>query len=217
MGVVILTTMLTTIAFELPNPWIHVFTRYDIYAALTATPYFPVQIVVALLLGWLVSDLFGHVSMLWIWVFPYIWLVEDFVRSPLVFGMSFQSRLSHFFGWGCRPVNHCLDQIGVTLPFYTAIAYSIGALVARTMPMRSEAMRRKISVLVFAIGAIVIGDEIAGFVFHFKALIASVPRGWEWLIVPAGMLDAGIGIALIILALRFRRFNQDFAIREPLG
>lgn len=217
LGVVLLAGMFTTIAFELPNPWVHGFARSDVYAALTAVPYFPVQTVVALLLGWLVSDLFAHESMLWVWIFPYIWLVYDFVRSPMVFGMTFQSRFSHFFGWGCRPENHGIDQVGVTLPFYAAIAYSIGALVARKMPMTSVAMRRKVSVLVFAIGAAVIGDEIAGFAFHFKALIALVPRGWEWLIVPVGILDAGIGGTLIFFALKFRRNNRNLAMRDPLG
>ena len=210
--------MFTTIAFELLNPWVHSFTRLDVYAALTAVPYFPVQIVIALLLGWLISDLFGHDSMLWVWVFPYAWLVYDFVRSPGVFGVTFRARLSHFFGWSCRPGYHCIDQVGFTLPFYVAIAYSIGALVARKMPMTSVAIRRKISVLVFVTGVVVIGDEIVGFAFHSEALIASLPQGWEWLIVPVGIFDAGIGITLIIFALKFRRFKResDFAMRDPL-
>jgi hypothetical protein len=217
LGVVLLAGMLASIAFELPNPWVHGSTRHNVYVVMTAVPYFPAQIVVAFLLGWLISDLFAHDSMLWVWVLPYIWLVYDFVRSPAVSGMTFQSRFSHFFGWGCRPENHCIDQVGVTLPLYAAIAYSIGALVARKISMTSQAMRKKISALVFAIGAVVIADEIVGFVFHFQSLVASVPRGWEWIVVPAGILDSGIGFTLIIFALKFRRLNRNFAIHDSLG
>jgi len=213
-GVLILAGMLTSIVFELPNPWGHTLTMHDIAVALTGMPYFPVQIVVALLLGWLVSDLFGHESMLWIWVLPYAWLVYDFARLPSVLGMTFQARFSYFFGWGCRPENHCIDQTGVTLPFYAAIAYSIGALLARKIPMRSSATRRKISVFVFTAGVLILADEAVGIVFHRKNLTARVPQGWEWILLPALLLDTGLGVCLILFALKFRRIRRDFAARE---
>ena len=49
-----------------------------------------------------------------------------------------ESRLSHYFGWGCQPTSptHCLDQTLVTLPFYVSVAYSLGALLAQKVPER---------------------------------------------------------------------------------
>jgi hypothetical protein len=38
--------------------------------------------------------------------------------------------LSHYFGGGCQPKYRCLDQLLVTLSFYSAAAYSIGAGLA---------------------------------------------------------------------------------------
>jgi hypothetical protein len=216
LGVMILAGMFTAIAFEFPNPWGHTL-MHDVSAVLTGTPYFPAQIVVALLLGWLLSDLFGHESMFWIWILPYAWLVYDFVRLPTVSGMTFQERFSHFFGWGCRLEYHCIDQTGVTLPFYAAVAYSIGALLARKMPMRSVATRRKISVLVFTAGVLILADEVAAFVLHPKILMVNVPPGWGWIFLPGVVLDTGIGVCLILFALKFRRLHRDFSTRAPTG
>lgn len=217
-GVLILAGMLTNIVFEFPNPWGRTVTMHDVAGALTGMPYFPVQIVVALLLGWLVSDLFGHESMIWIWVLPYACLVYDFARLPAVLGLTFQARFSYFFGWGCRPENHCIDQTGVTLPFYAAVAYSIGALLARKIPMRDSAMRRKISVLVFTTGVLILADEAVRIVFHRNSLLARVPQGWGWILLPALILDTGIGVCLILFALKFRRIRpRDFAAREAPG
>jgi hypothetical protein len=216
-GVLILATIFTHIAFELPSPLARTLTTHDLNGVLRGSPYFPVQIAVALLLGWLLSDLFGHDSMLWIWVLPYAWLVYDFVRSSTVLGLTFQARFSHFFGWGCRPENHCIDQTGVTLPFYAAVAYSIGALLARKMPLKSDAARRKISVLIFATGVLVLGDEAVSVVFHFDSLIAKVPSGWGWILLPVVVLDAGIGLCLILFALKFRRLHHRVAEHAPFG
>ena len=106
---------------------------------LTETPYFPVQILLALSLGWLVGRHFRHRSMLWVWVLPFAALCAVVIAFPATgqlalsqYGnLSSASRFSHFFGWGCQPRNRCLDQVVITLPFYTAIAYSLGAVLAR--------------------------------------------------------------------------------------
>src|SRR5215469_14649546 len=150
-GVMILAGMLTAIALEIPNPWVRTHTMQTVYGILRGSPYFPVQIVVALLLGWLLSDFWEHKSMAWVWVLPYAWLVYDFARLPSVHGMAFQERLSYFFG-RCTPGNDCIDQLGVTLPFYVAVAYSLGALLAYKLPVA----RRKVSVIVFTLGILVL-------------------------------------------------------------
>jgi hypothetical protein len=106
---------------------------------LTETPYFPVQICLGLFLGWSLSGWLRHRVMLWVWVIPTVILCSAVAAFPWVGQiclkqyayLSSSDRLSHFFGWGCRPENRCLDQILTTLPFYSAVAYSVGAHVAR--------------------------------------------------------------------------------------
>jgi hypothetical protein len=108
---------------------------------LTETPYFPVQIVFALFLGFLLGRYLRHGSMLWVWILPSVILCCVVVAFPVIgqlsvaqyAGLSSSSRLSHFFGWGCQPKNRCFDQLMITLPFYSATAYSLGALLPRMM------------------------------------------------------------------------------------
>jgi len=112
---------------------------------LTGTPYFPVQIALGLILGCLVSRHFRHRSMLLVWAIPFAVLCYCVVAVPTLFpnltppqfqaGAS-QSRLFHYFGWGCQPKYHCIDQTYVTLPFYAALSYSVGALLALRLPER---------------------------------------------------------------------------------
>ena len=79
--------------------------------------------------------------MLWVWIIPAIILGYQFAafpwNGPVVFdahwSLGWSTRLTHFFGWGCRWQNHCHDQFEFTLPFYGAVAYSIGAYTARLM------------------------------------------------------------------------------------
>jgi hypothetical protein len=113
---------------------------------LTDTPYFPSQVVLALLLGWLFARYAWRGSMVYVWVLPSAVLLLVFATNhhPLDFGpvssALAQPRLSHFFGRSCRPKNRCFDQIVITLPFYSATAYSVGALLAHVLgrAMRSE-------------------------------------------------------------------------------
>jgi hypothetical protein len=77
--------------------------------------------------------------MLWIWVFPLAILAYGFAAGPVLNPFhivlprleSVQARLSFYFGWGCQPQAHCLDQLLITMPFYASVAYSLGALLAR--------------------------------------------------------------------------------------
>src|SRR5215469_14494918 len=121
-GAMVLAAMLVTIALEIPNPWVHRSHPQDVYRVLHESPYFPVQITVALALGWLLNELFAHTSMFWAWVLPYASLVYSFAKLPAVVGMTLQQRLSYFFG-ACQTGNQCFSQTGITLPFYVAVAY----------------------------------------------------------------------------------------------
>lgn len=74
--------------------------------------------------------------MLWIWVVPsailaYAFVITNLNSSVLFHHDSIQERLSYYFGWGCKPREHCIAQLLITMPFYASVAYSLGALVAR--------------------------------------------------------------------------------------
>jgi hypothetical protein len=114
---------------------------------LTGLPFFPIQILLGLLAGWFVWKHFKHRVMLWVWVLPLLILCVAFVWvSTLTPGLTSiwleagvgQSRLSHYFGWGCRAKYSCYDQLEITMPFYVSLAYSLGAWLAAKMPDKSR-------------------------------------------------------------------------------
>ena len=105
---------------------------------LTATPYFPVQTLVALLLGWAFYCVLEHRSMLWVWTIPVVLLcylvITDFTFP--VHGRGFMPRSdqtvwTRYFGSGCAPIGRCEEQLAFTLYFYSAAFYSLGAFLAR--------------------------------------------------------------------------------------
>ena len=109
---------------------------------LISPPYFPLQIIWALFLGWSLSGFLHHRSMLWVWVIPTVilcYVLIQFPARPVLLPeharLSTSSGLSHFFGWGCRPKDLCLDQLYITLPFYSSAAYSVGEWLARKIEL----------------------------------------------------------------------------------
>jgi hypothetical protein len=118
----------------------------NLYSILTENPYYPVQIVLGLYFGVLMGRRLHHRSMVWVWILPLMLLLlavgTNFTLIPewtsvLERSGAGQSRWSHYFGWGCRPSDHCLDQLEITMPFYVATAYSIGGLLALKMFTRN--------------------------------------------------------------------------------
>jgi len=109
---------------------------------LTETPYFPVQIVTGLLLGFQLGRRYDHAVMLWTWVVPasLISLLILFAPlSPVVVSGVAITPIQHFLGSACLPQNHCFEQVGFTLLLYAAGAYSVGALLVRRIPRLSRA------------------------------------------------------------------------------
>jgi hypothetical protein len=90
------------------------------YLILTENPYFPVQITIGLILGWLMGTSLQRRSMLWVWVLPFLFLcyavaylptISPLLPSMLLHAGVTQSRLSHYFGWGCQLKDRCMDQL----------------------------------------------------------------------------------------------------------
>lgn len=109
---------------------------------LTETPYFPVQIAVGLLWGFQLGRRYRHKVMLWTWTVPALSIVLLVLFAsfpPAVVGGVEITGVEHFFGWACLPQNHCYEQVGLTLPLYAAVAYSLGAFLARVIPPTKRA------------------------------------------------------------------------------
>jgi len=137
-GVLAAAPFLVGLGFDLSRLFGHPVSIRRLHWILTETPYFPTQVALAVLLGCLVGRYLRHKSALWIWVLPLLILVAAFVVRPTVTSLTFASRLSHFFGWACRPEERCFDQLAFTLPLYSAVSYSIGATVGRTLSKMSK-------------------------------------------------------------------------------
>jgi len=96
---------------------------------LTETPYFPVQIALAFLIGLVLPRFLRHWLMQWVWVLPFSILCVSFIATPL----PLAGRFERYFGWGCRPELGCFVQLAVTLPFYAAASYALAAFLRSTI------------------------------------------------------------------------------------
>lgn len=167
---------------------------------LSGNPYFPAHVGLGLLLGWLLARSLRDPSMQWVWVLTSILLSYALVAIPtLTPGIipfesqagKGQSRLYHYFGWGCQFTNHCVDQSMFTRPFYATLAYSLGAFLALRTTKSSASKVQFLMLLVtgvaFAAGAIY--DSIN-----------SLRYGWNWMILVVEATPIGMGVYLILLA-----------------
>lgn len=124
--------------FELLGVLGRTYSMRSLHWILTETPFFPVQVILGLYFGWLLGRRFKYRAMLWVWIIPALILCYAVVAVPTLTPQATSvlaqtgGPLSHYFGWGCQPKDRCLDQLLITMPFYVAVAYSIGAWLAFT-------------------------------------------------------------------------------------
>jgi hypothetical protein len=103
--------------------------QFRTFNRVLSLPYFPLQILMGLITGYLGQLKLRSKAARWIWLVPLAVLVIQFFSLDVsVFESSLLVRVDHFFGSACRPPA-CFDQIRYTAPFYTAVAYSIGTLL----------------------------------------------------------------------------------------
>ncbi len=195
-----------SLAFKFLFLFGHNYPRKTFYSIVSELPYFPVQIVFALILGWLLGRALRHRSMVWVWVLPLAILCYSVVTARVLIPTSvlarpgvIQSRLSHYFGWGCQPVAHCLEQLLITMPFYSSLAYSMGAFLVRKMAQSVHAVSRKLFFAVMSAGLIIIFSIVID-------LIPSLRRtGWQstyWLVLAT---PVGLGTYVLYVASTIRR------------
>jgi hypothetical protein len=213
LGVLVWAGLLTSIALGIPRLWGHLFRMSDTRRILLAAPYYPIQIIVGLLWGWLVWRQYRHRVMLWVWVFPLIALVlgilDDLTRSfslyPGFFSLDFRITLMHFFGVQCRLEDRCFNQIGFSLPFYAAVAYATGAWLALRFPIRSRLSNRIVESAVIMVGILILANtvwEAIGDLFYYQQ--------WPWwAVLLAGAFEASMGACLIRFGARMRRIDNN--------
>jgi hypothetical protein len=176
----------------------HSYPRKTFYSLVSESPYFPVQIIFALILGWLLGRVLRHRSMVWVWVLPLTILCYSVATSRVLVPTSVfaspgagQSWFSHYFGWGCRPADHCLDQLLITMPFYSSLAYSLGATLARsTLGFASSRSRAHFRAVTVA-GLIVLGG------FFIDLAVSTKMGGWHPVYLLFAVSPTGLGALLI--------------------
>jgi hypothetical protein len=195
------------------------YTRTRYYWLLIGNPYFPVQIGLGLMLGWVLGRHLRHRSMLWVWVLPFGVLCYAVIAIPtlnptitpfeLQAGVG-QSRLTHYFGWGCQPVNHCVDQELLTSPFYAAAAYSVAAFAAEELTENTIPATMPQVALVLAVGLVFLVGAI------YDLINAVRSNGWQWAFIPFGAVPMAMGAYLILLAVHIKTASpvKDDVIRE---
>ncbi len=94
---------------------------------LTGTPYFPIQIGVGAINGYLVGRYTVWPLTRWIWIVPVGILLAYMIFDPLPQGVSL---FGYWFGWS-GVIGHVFPslQTGVTGPFYLSAAYSLFSLL----------------------------------------------------------------------------------------
>jgi hypothetical protein len=183
----------------------HNYPRRTFYS-IVELPYFPVQIVFALILGWLLGRALRHRSMVWIWVLPLAILCYSVATARVLLPTSVfaspgvgQSRFSHYFGRGCQPADRCLDQLLITMPFYSSLAYSLGAVLARktlgyACPQSQKHFRAVTSAGLVVFAALVI--DLA---------ISIQQSGWHTGYLLIAATPAGLGALLLYVGSTIRR------------
>lgn len=196
---------------------------------LTETGFFPLQILFALFLGWLLGRDLRRRSMLWVWVIPFAILcytvaavqtLAPFPIPPTMQSGIGQSRLWHYFAPGCRSEYRCLDQVLVIMPFYAGTAYSIGALFAPRIPADSQtarAIRFWVSLIVGffclagATSLLIQAKQIQ------SMLRQSIPNGLgelRWFLLAVELVPVAVGGCLIFFADWLRRTREIHSATE---
>jgi hypothetical protein len=129
-GLLVLSAFLTITAAALLHIWYKAATVHWAHWILTETPYYPVQISMALVAGFVIGSFRRIPFARWMWVLPLMILVGAILFEPI---SIFESRLDHFFGWGGVPRFHSPqgDELVFTLPFYISATYSATAFIVR--------------------------------------------------------------------------------------
>jgi hypothetical protein len=205
-GIPFTAPLVFSLAFKFLFLFGHNYPRKTFYSIVSELPYFPVQIIFALILGLLLGRALRHRSIVWVWVLPLAILCYSVVTARVLIPTSvlarpgvFRSRFSYYFGSGCQPEVHCLDQLLVTMPFYSSLAYSVGAFLVRRLMQSGHAASRKLFLAVVSVGSIIILS------ITIDLIISLRDTGWQstyWLVLAT---PVGLGTYVLYVASTIRR------------
>src|SRR5260370_42143390 len=123
-GVIVFTAF---IAFQLlPNiSFLQGKMNRSLHWILTETPYFPLQIAIAGLLGYLIcSTKLRHFALLWVWLLPLLWIAAAFFNLiPTTADVVVKPAIAHFFAQRSHPPSHFFIHLPFTLPFFHSLSY----------------------------------------------------------------------------------------------
>ena len=91
-------------------------------------PYYVFPLILALLAGYIGNVRFKGNQRYWVWVLPALYLAINLIlwkNSSVLLSNHWQAALNHFFA-GEPPY---FPEQGITVPVYTSVAYSMGALL----------------------------------------------------------------------------------------
>jgi hypothetical protein len=177
------------------------------YGLVLQNPYFAVQVLVSLMLGLLLGARTPTQFTAWVWALPLAILLYALIFAPV---LSFElasifdrpdlsSRLSHYLGYECRPSVHCMDQVFFTLPFYCAVAFSVGASMSRKRSGYFRVRGKVQSVTLTILGSVILFALAAELLLSWRAGLR-----WSFLV---GVVPLSTGTFLLILARRIE--NHD--------
>ena len=91
-------------------------------------PYYPLEVVLAGLAGYFGYSRFKGNQRFWVWILPAVYLAIELILwrpTSALAGYNWNATLAHFFV-GTPP--H-YPEGNVTIPFYTSLSYTLGALL----------------------------------------------------------------------------------------
>jgi hypothetical protein len=132
-GLVVVSAFLTIDGASLVHSWDPAITTKTASWILTETPYFPVQITIALLSGLAIHKFSQFPFGQWMWVLPLVLLICTIIFAQIPLG---ESRIDYLFGWGGLPQNRHPPsyEVAITMPFYVSVVYSLGTLLGGFFP-----------------------------------------------------------------------------------
>jgi hypothetical protein len=140
--------------------------------------------------------------MVWVWVLPMAILCYSLLTATVLIpewssvstrpGVS-QSWFSHYFGWGSRRSAQCLDQLLITRPFYSSLAYSVGAVLSRRMFGYAHYQDEKHFRAVMFTGLIILGAFIVDLAISVRQ------SGWHRNYLLLSVTPEGFGAFLLYI------------------
>jgi hypothetical protein len=131
----LLPSMISALLTRNPGPGNFVDHLVDqrVFRVLVDNPYFLGPTITASVLGFFSHRVWKTNAGLWVWLFPAVILV-----SNLLSWKSYTSRSNladawaNYFGSDCGD-SECLNELLVTAPFYSSVAYSVGWIAMRVL------------------------------------------------------------------------------------